>query len=878
MKLPHKFFALFRRQKLDAEMTEEMRQHIELQVQLNLKAGMNNDDARDAALRQFGNVAAVQEICRERRFGRWLEEFVRDFQFGVRGLARSRGFTTAAVLTLALGIGATTSIFSVVYGILLNPYPYAKSGEIWAPEVRDQKTQNWIGLRITDYLGMGKLPGVASAMATVPGSVALSGGTNPEIITGVRVTGTAFPFLGVTPVIGRGLAPSDFEPGGEARAVTVISYKLWLRLFNGSPDALGKSVVIDDVPHEVVGVMPPRFGWFTNDGLWLPLPTTDLNRSVYPIVRLKPGISADVAAEQLRGLLQEQARQEPERYPQNGMKAWFNNYLNVTVASGQMRMSLLFLLCAVGFLLLIVCTNVANLQLARGVGRSREIAVRLALGAGRGRIFRQLLTESVALAVVGGGLGVLFAVGFLELIMVLLPPNYVPNEARITLNAPVLAVSAVLAVMVGVVAGLVPGWQCTRADVNDALKDGTQAAGGSRRGNRTRNSLVVAQVALSVTLLVGASLSIRSFVRLQNVDRGINIERLLILEVPLNPKRYTTFEQRNDFFREFTERIHALPGVSRVSVGLPPGLEARSGISIPGQTKPPGGAAINYVDTDYLSTLGIRLKAGRNLTENEVADGQPVALVSEAATKWWDHGVNPVGRVVEVDTLLDPNDGNLVRADRTKAVTIVGVIADTHARGPQEPAPAALIVPYTLKALKKRAMMVRTEVDPASLVNAVRGELRTLDKEQPMNRPFTSDEIIREETQQPRFNLALLTMLAVGALVFASAGIYSVLAYSVAQRSREIGLRMALGASRSAILRLFVLLGGKLLAIGLTIGLAASIALTQVVDAKVFNGPVLDPMAFGAAVLLLGVAALLASYLPARRATKVDPMIALRTE
>jgi putative ABC transport system permease protein len=878
MKILRQLRSLFRRQKLDAEMTEEMRAHVDLQMERNLAAGLKPDEARYLALRQFGNVVAVQEACRERRSGRWLGEFIRDFQFGVRGLVRSRGFAAVAVLTLALGIGATTSIFSVVYGVLLNPYPYAKSNKIWAPEVTSQKTGHWLELRITDYLGMAKLPGVASAMATSPGSVTLSGGTNPEIISGVRVTGTAFSFLGVAPVIGRGLALSDFEPGGEARAVTVISYKLWQRLFNGSANAVGKSVVIDDVPHVVVGVMPPRFGWFTNDGLWLPLPTTNLNRSVYPIVRLKPRISAEVAAQQLHTLLTEQARHEPEHYPHEGMNVRFNNYLNITVASGQMRMSLIFLLFAVGFLLLIVCTNVANLQLARGVGRSREIAVRLALGAGRLRIFRQLLTESVVLSLAGGALGVFFSTGMLELIVVLLPPNYVPNEARITLNVPVLAVSAVLAVLVGVVAGLVPGWQCTRADVNEALKDGTQAAGGSRRGNRTRNSLVVAQVALSVTLLVGASLSIHSFVKLQSADLGFNIKRLLFLEVPLNTKRYTTFDQRNGFFREFMARIRTLPGVSHVSVSEPPGLETGSSITVPGQPKPPGDAALNFIDTDYLATLGIQLKAGRNLTENEVASGQPVALISEAAAKWWENGEDPVGRIVEVDALLDPNNGNLVQANRTKAVTIVGVIADTFARGLQQPAPATLLVPYTLKALRKRALLIRTEVEPSTLVNAVRAELRTLDKEQPMSRPMTSDEIMHWETQQPRFNLALLTMLAVGALVFASAGIYSVLAYAVAQRSREIGLRMALGADRDAILRLFVLLGGKLLGIGTVIGLGASVALAQVVSAEVFNGPVLDPVAFGAAVLLLGVAALLASYLPAHRATKVDPMGALRTE
>lgn len=879
MKSWPKLKALFRRNRLEAEMVEEMRLHAKLQTELNRKAGMPPDEAHFAALRQFGGVEQIKEECREQSTWVWLEQLNQDIRFAVRGLAKSRGFATVAVLTLALGIGMTTSIFSVVYGVLLEPYPYEKSGEIWAPEVTDAKTGRGTGLRMTDYVEMAKLPGVASAMATAINQVTLSGGLNPEIITAPLVTGTAFNFLDVPPVMGRGLAPADFLPNGEAQPVTVLSFKLWQRLFNGDPGALGKTVVLDDKPHVVVGVMPPRFGWYTNDGLWLPLATLDPTRGVRPIVRLKPGVTTKVAGQQLTGLIREQMQREPGRFPKDGFNARFNNYLDVTVASGQMRSSLLLLLFAVGFLLLIVCTNVANLQLARGVGRSREMAVRLALGASRGRLFRQLLTESVGLSLVGGALGVLFAFGLLQIIIVLLPENYVPNEARITLNGWVLAMSAALAVLTGVLSGLVPGWQCTRPDVNESLKDGGQGAGGgSYRGNRTRNVLVVAEVALSVILLVGASLSMRGFIRLQGIDRGFNTERMLLLRVPLNARHYTTFEQRNGFFRDFLDRVRALPGVIHASVGVPPGLESGSGVAIPGQPKPPDGVSLNYVDADYLATLGISLKEGRGLTAQEVAQGDHVALISEAATKLWVNGDSPLGRTLAVDALVGGSGNNLPPADATKDVTVVGIVADTHSFGSQRPAPVAVFLPYTLRAQTNRPIMVRAAVEPGSLVNAARRELRSIDPEQPMLRPITFEEVIQDQIKQPRFNLALLGSLAVIALLLASAGIYSVLSYAVAQRSREIGVRMALGAASADVLRLFLGLGGRLLIIGLLVGLAASLALTRVVNSQVFNGPAFDPLAFAIAVLLLSGAALLACYVPARRATRVDPMVALRAE
>jgi len=429
------------------------------------------------------------------------------------------------------------------------------------------------------------------------------------------------------------------------------------------------------------------------------------------------------------------------------------------------------------------------------------------------------------------------------------------------------------------VSGLVPGWQCTRPDVNEALKDGGQGAGaGSHRGNRVRNVLVVAQVALSVILLVGASLAMLGFVRLQATDYGLQTERMLLLQVPLSPKRYTTFEQRNGFARDFLERIRSLPGVASACVGLPPGFEGTSGVTIPGQPKLTDGLSINYVDAEYLKTYGIALKAGRDLTAHEVASGTRVALLSESASRLWANGENPVGRTIQVDTLIGGGGSNLPALGAVKEVTVVGIVADTLTNGPDKPSPVAVFVPYTLRAPVRRGFVIRTQMEPAALLNAIRAELRGLDKEQPMLSPITFEEIIEQRAKQPRFNMALFSALAVIALVLAAAGIYSVLSYAVAQRSKEIGLRMALGADRGAVLGLFLRLGGRLLGLGLVVGVAGSLALTKIVSSQVFGGPLLDPWAFAIAVLLLSLAALLASYLPAVRATKVDPMNALRAD
>ncbi|MES2694113.1 MAG: ABC transporter permease [Verrucomicrobiota bacterium] len=870
--------AWFSRGKLEAEMAEEMRLHLERRVEENIAGGMTPEEARYTALRKFGGVEQAKELAREQHGSWWLEQARQDLRFAARACWKAPGFTAVTVLTLALGIGINTALFSVVYGVLLDPYPYAKSNEIWAPDLRETKTNRPWGHRYMDYQGMAQLPNVRTAMATGFGRATLSGGMNPEIVNAPRLTGNAFEFLGVPALLGRGFTETDYQASGEPQPVTVLTFKLWQRLFNGDRDVLGRTLTLDDQTHTIIGVMPPRFSWYTGDGLWLPMPKTDATRGVRPIVRLKEGASKEVADQQLFALLQAAAKETPGPFPKEGFSATFLNYLDVTAASGEMKSSLHLLCYAVGFLLLIACTNVANLQLARAAGRQREIAVRLAMGATRPRLVRQLLTESVGLAVVGGLAGVLFAFWLTQVVVALMPENYVPGEARVTMNGWVLAFSVGVSLLTGILFGLAPALQGTRPDLNEALKSGGHGAAAGSSGNRTRNTLVVVEVALSVVLLVGASLTIRGFVELQRVDRGFDTEQLLGISVPLNPKRYPTVDGRNGFARDLLARLRALPGVKSATLGAPAGMEAGSGVTIAGQPKIPSGVALNYVDADYVPTLGIKLLEGRSLTEQDIARGEQVAVITEAAAKLWTDGRSPIGRVVTVDSLVGGGQGNLSPPKAVNKVTVVGIVTDLRSSDKRRKPQPVLLVPYTLRGTANRLFLVRTHGDPAGIVNMVRAEVSAMDREQPVPQPIVLAEMFRQQEAQPRFNLALFTTLAGIALALAAAGIYSVLSYVVAQRTREIGVRMALGAARSDIARLVLGTGGRLLAVGLVVGIAASVALTQLVQSRVFNVPLLDPVALLAAVGLLTVAAALACLLPARRATKVDPMIALRAE
>ena len=809
---------------------------------------------------------------------RWLERLTQDLAYAIRSFRRSPSFVLVALLSLMLGIGATSAIFSVIYGVLIAPYPYANPGDIWAPGARAIEGRGGHTYTLDELPRLAAVPAFADVMGTSFETVLMTGEFAPESFDGVLMTGNAFTFLGVPPVVGRTIEPADIRANGDAEPVVVLSYRLWFRLFGGDAAALGRTLRLNGRPYTIIGVMPPRFGWYGNTGFWLPLsPTrTDLPW-VNPIVRLRAGVSPEVARQQLAALHARLAAERPATFPAKGFTTALRNYLDVTVASGEMRTSLRLLLGAVAFLLLIASANVANLQLARGTARAREMAIRVSIGAGRRRLLRQLLTESVVLSLAGGVLGVLFAFFAIRTIVALMPEFYVPNEARVTINLPVLLFSLAISVATGIVFGLAPALQASKPDATDALKAGRSTSAGAQ-GGRTRNALVVAEVALSVVLLVSASLTVRTFFVLQHVDSGMNADRVVLMGVPLPPTKYATLAQRNGFAEALLERVRALPGVEAATFGVPLGGPQSSFAIVGSAPDPSQRLTTNFAGADHLKAFGIPLRAGRMFDAAEVRRGDRVAVINEAAVKLWQAGENPIGSRVRLGALerIPPR----VVADTTRApeVTIVGVVANTRNAGLRaEPTPA-IMLPYTIMAPPQRLLAVRAAGDPNALLNPIRAQVRGMDAEQPLGRAITLAEVLGEEIVQPRFTMALFSAFAVLGLALAAAGIYSVLSFHVTRRTHELGVRMALGATRGHVLGLLLTMGGRLVMVGVVIGVAASLAATRLLRSQLFGVEPADPLSYAAVALLLGTVALLACYFPARRAAAVDPIIALRDE
>jgi putative ABC transport system permease protein len=814
---------------------------------------------------------------------RWEDEMFQDLRFGIRIMFKQKGFTLVAVLTLALGIGATTALFSVVYGVLISPYPYAKPDEIWTPGLQSvNANQTMRPYLLSAYQEMAKLPAFSEVMATSPGNVLLTGEYAPESFGGIQVSGNAFQFLGVPPLLGRTILPSDIRPSGEPEAVTVLSFQRWQQLFGGDPNVLGKTLRLNDETYTIIGVMPPRFGWWTGNGVWLPLGVNARDsQMVFPITRLQQGMTPAAAQQQLHLLHLELAKATPNRFPNEEFNTKLTNYLDITVASGEMQRSLQLLFGAVGFLLLIACSNVANLQLAKATSRRREISIRLALGAGRGQLVRQLLTESVLLSLLGGLLGLLFAYGITHLMVTLMPSNLVPNESRIEVNSLVLLFCVGVSVLTGILFGLAPALQSSRQHLAEALKDEGRGAT-ALAGGKTRAALVIVEVALAMVLLVSASLTIRSFIALQKVELGFQAEQVMTVGLPLPPKRYATLEQRNRFAADLLERVKNLPGVSYATIGnggLPFG-GMQSVYTIDGQADSEiRRIRVNTVAADYLNTLGIALQQGRMLSEQEIDLADRVALINEAASRLWPAGENPIGRRIRLNELEKPGRPDiLTQVNASPHVTIVGVIGNTRNDDLRTDTQPVVFIPYTLLAPPGRTLAVRTPSDPKLLLNALRAQVQEMDSQQPINNPMTIAEILGLRIAQPRFTMVLFALFAALGLLLALAGIYSVLSYLVSMRTREIGVRMALGARPIDILRLIMRAGGRLVGIGIILGIFVSFVTARLLGSQLnlFQVTNSDPLSFLGVAVLLCVVAALACFIPARRATKVDPMVALR--
>ncbi|HEV2492439.1 MAG TPA: ABC transporter permease [Terriglobia bacterium] len=813
-----------------------------------------------------------------------MSTLIQDLRYGIRMLTKNPGFTTAAVLTLALGIGANTAIFSVVNATLFRDLPFRDSQRIVVVG------QEWMGgygdFSPADFLDVEDENRIFDRMAVYRSSSSnLSAGEKPEHVTSVAVTTDFFRLLGVEPVLGRAFLPEDSGHAGNRAAI--LSYSLWQRYFGKSPTVLGEKVVLNAELFTVVGVMPRSFGFPDGADLWVApryaVPEHPLRPNVDPatlrgshyfehiIAHLRPGVTMEQAQVNLAVVFQNIVRAHPDS-DLRGAKPWIQPLQEDEV--GDVRPALLVLLGAAGLVLMIACANVAILTLARGVARRKEIAVREALGASHAKVVRQLLTESVLLALIGGGLGVLVALwGFAPLAALVLPES--PGFVRPTIDLPALGFTLLVSVFAGVAFGLAPALADGRAELTETLKEGGRASvyGASGR-HRGQEILVVAETALALMLLVGAGLLLRSFIRLLGVDEGFDAGHVLTMQIFLPQARYLQPAQRDNFAKQVLANIKGLPGASFACIvhrlPLIPGDSTRS-IQIEGRSYSPDVPAEsvepNYsvITPDFLSVLRIPLLAGRNFTETDNATSPPVFIINRTMARTFWPGQDAVGKRLR----FGPDQ---------KWGEVVGVVGDVrqHQLG-EAPAPM-MYAPYAQDPFPFMDIAVRTASEPASLASSVARAIQNVDKDEAVYNVRTLDEVVSRSISRRRFNTLLLGLLASLALLLTAIGIFGVISFAVTQRTHEIGVRMALGAERYDVLRLVVRQGLLLALTGVAIGLVAAWGLTRLMAALLYGVRPTDPATFLLVSLLLVGVAMLACYLPARRATKVDPMVALRYE
>jgi len=812
---------------------------------------------------------------------------LQDLRYGLRMLARNPGFTVVAVLTLALGIGANTAIFSVIDAVLLNRMPYLNADRlvmVW----EQNPVRGWFRniVSAANFVDWRKLNPVFTGMAAVDeGTYDVSGTGEPLEVRGEQVSADFFSVLGVQAALGRTFTPEEDQPGG-ARAA-VLSNRLWKERYGADPALVGHEITINRSRFTVIGVLPPGFyfpPWRDKADLWIA--GLDLRRpertwhEYVSIARLKPGVTIAQAQAEMDTI----ARGLERRYPEQ--KGWGVQLVNLhEQVVGDTRPALLVLLAAVGMVLLIACANLANLQLARAAAREKEIAVRAALGAERHRIVRQLLTESVLLAIIGGGLGLLLASWGVTL-LVRLTPQDTPGLNQVGVNAGVLGFTLVLSIAAGIVFGLAPAFGASRVDPNQSLKEGSRGSTQGASSNRLRGLLVSAELALALVLLVGAGLLIRTFIALSQVDLGLEPHNVLTMRIALLGPKYQERSRQTEFFRQLLQKLGSLPGVTSAAVidggGLAPDGGNGDAFMIVGRPVPPPSelpdAVFRVISPDYFRTMGIPLLRGRYFTEADNQEAPGAAIISEKLARNFWPGGEPIGSELTFPTLEVAVPG--VAARRLKRFAIVGIVKAVKNRGLEVEAEEEVYVPYSQYPTfySPRTLVARTSVEPTLLVSAIRHEVTMLDNDQPISEIRTMDQVVAQAAAGHRFPMVLLGLFAALAMALAGVGIYGVTSYSVGRRAHEIGIRVALGARRAHVLRLVLSGSMRWVLAGLALGIAGSLGLTRLLRDLLYGVRPTDPLVLGAVSLLLSSVALVASYIPARRATKVDPMAALRCE
>jgi len=877
--------ALFRKERAESEMDDELRFHLEKQVEQNIAGGMSPEAARYAALRQFGNVGAVKEECRDSWGLRFINELLQDLRYGLRQLRRNPGFTAVAVLTLALGIGANTAIFSVVNSVLLNPLPYPQPERLAA--LFSHKPQFTYGsISYPNYLDWVRENHSFSAMAAFrPDSLNLTGMGEPERVPVEMVSAGFFPLLGVKPVIGRTFSSQEDQVGGAP--VALVGDGFWKRRFGQSPDILGKAITLAGTSYTIIGVIPSTFNYsagnFDPSDVYVPIGQWNqplfrdrrVGMGMNAVGRLKPGVTI----EQARSDMDTLGRRLAEAYPDANKNTGVTLVPLKQAVVGGIQPYLLVLLAAVGFVLLIACVNVANLSLARSTGRAREFAIRIALGAGRRRVVRQLLTESVLLALAGGGLGLLVATWGLQAALKVLP-EALPRVQEVHLDARVLLFTLAASLLTGILFGLAPALKTSAADIQATLKEGGRGSSAGR--HRTQRTFVVVEMALAVILLASAGLMIRSLASLWSVDPGFDPRHLIVFRASFHPEKSP--EAIRTTWSEIHDKLSALPGVEAVSLsmaGRPLQGDSEVEFWLEGQPKPASQSQMKktlyyLVQPDYLKAMKVPLLRGRFLTSEDNEHAPFVTVIDDQFARLYLPGENPIGKRINFDVI-------------NATAEIVGVAGHVKQWGLDESkAPPVLAQCYLATSqipdrfvpliASNLAVVMRTAGSPGAQAGAIRHAIGQIDSQAAVYAIVPMRRIISDRLASQRFSMILMAIFAGLALIMASVGIYGVVSYVTSQRTHEMGIRMALGAERSDVLKMVVGQGLKLALMGVAIGIAGSLALTRFLASLLYGVKPTDPLTFTAVSLVLIAVALLACYIPARRASKIDPMVALRYE